>query len=154
MLALCFLGIASISEIRTRRFSNWGTHPALVAVAAWRLLNGEWQFLLLWGVWYYIWMRGWYGGGDAKVLMFVTGVWLGWGYPIALAVGLALVYVLWAYWLKRGDLLVWLLTVPMYVEKGMPVDRDKVFVIPVTIVTLAYNFPYDWYLNMLAVLLA
>ena len=153
ILALGFLGIASLSEMRVRRFSNWGTHPALVAVAAWRLLDGEWQFLLVWGVWFYFWLQGWYGGGDAKVLMIVTAVWLGWEYLIYLAVGLALIYGLWAFLQKRGHFLVWLQTVPVYAHNDMPVERDKVFVIPVTSVTLVYNFPYSWSLNMLAGLL-
>ena len=99
-----------------------------------------WQVLLVWALWFYFWQRGWYGGGDAKVLMIVTGVWLGWEYLAWLAVGLALVYGFWAFLSKRGRFLVWLQTVPLYAGAGeeLPVERDKVFVIPLTVITAAF----------------
>lgn len=73
------------------------TLPALAAVAGWRLFEGEWQFLFVWAVCFYFWLRGWYGGGDAKVLMVVTGVWTGWPYLLWLSAGLAFIYGIWAF---------------------------------------------------------
>lgn len=85
LLAL-YLAAAGVWDLRTRRVPNFLTLPALALVLAWRVARiviavragqpalPELTFMVYWaGIWP-LWVAGAIGGGDAKLLMVLFGI--------------------------------------------------------------------------------
>lgn len=64
-----WLVAVAVWDWRRAIIPNWLTLPVMLAAGGWRLYQGRWYVLLVWGLLYLIWRVNIVGGGDAKLLM-------------------------------------------------------------------------------------
>ena len=70
-----WLGVMSVSDLRSRQVSNWLTLPPLAGILIWQLAHGRWQPLIPLPALYLLWRLNIMGGADAKVLMALFALW-------------------------------------------------------------------------------
>jgi len=79
-----YLVIIIVYDLKTRTIPNWLTLPAIVGVLAWQFCKSAltvqplWAVLVVlvfWTALLVLWVINLYGGGDAKLLMVLFGLW-------------------------------------------------------------------------------
>lgn len=105
-----YLIVAAVYDFRTQRVPNWLTVPPLVAILGWRVVHLEFVFLLYWAGCLAIWLLNGIGGGDAKLLMGMFGIFprLELLYLFLIFAGVSLAVVLFVRYARLGKLKMWL----------------------------------------------
>lgn len=149
--AMAGMSIGCRYELKLRRFPNWLSLPMLLVVAVWRVLTGDpihWLvlFVAVWGYFYWAWTRGFMGGGDAKGLMVLSGLWPTWQAMLAFLVWLAATLFLYGLgavlFHNRGNLgKTWrrLLTLHAHFVSNEPaLPKKEMLLVPAVISTMLF----------------
>lgn len=97
-----YLVLVSAWDLYQGRVPNFLTLPLMIALLGWRLIGLEIGFLFYWVGCYIFWSTGVIGGGDAKLLMILFGLFpqVSFFYTLIAIAGIMLVAVLLARYAK------------------------------------------------------
>ena len=73
-----YLAIVIVCDLRTRTIPNRLTLPVMAGVLGWQFYKTGWAALVVLPFWagiFALWTAHLYGGGDAKLLMVLVGLW-------------------------------------------------------------------------------
>ncbi len=103
-----FLLVAALCDLRTLHVPNWLTLPALVGVLGWQVCHFDLAFVPFWIGCLLAWHLNAVGGGDAKVLMVLFGLFpdATLVYVFLVVAGVALVALLGIRYARAGSLCV------------------------------------------------
>jgi Flp pilus assembly protein protease CpaA len=97
VILTAYLVVLAFWDWRSGKVPWYLTLPAMLTAGVWQVWQGHWEILGVWLVIFLLWVLRFYGGGDAKVLMFL----------FALFPAERLIYVLVAVALVAGLPLLW-----------------------------------------------
>jgi Flp pilus assembly protein protease CpaA len=130
MLAL-FIGI-SINDFKTRRVPNAVTYPLMFIGIVRAIAFGDGIFLLYWAVFFTLWSARFMGGGDAKLLMGLFGLFpdsqLAWFVAVSVLVT-GLPYLAYKYrhqWRTIPRTLFWRLLTRQFLPSQAEFEKDAV----------------------------
>ena len=110
VVATAYLAIAALWDWRTARVPNWLTLPALGGVLGLNVVLTRWDFLPYWLGIFAIWHLGILGGGDAKLLMVLFGLFPSYAFLVTtlVVVGGIFAVLLLIRYLRSGGVKAWL----------------------------------------------
>ncbi len=71
VILTAYLVVLAIGDWRTSKIPWYLTLPPMLAAGVWQVWQGHGEILGVWLVIFLLWVLRFYGGGDAKVLMFL-----------------------------------------------------------------------------------
>jgi Flp pilus assembly protein protease CpaA len=71
VMLTAYLAVLAVWDWRSGKVPWYLTLPAMLTAGVWQVWQGHWEILGVWLVIFLLWVLRFYGGGDAKLLMFL-----------------------------------------------------------------------------------
>ncbi len=71
VILTAYLVVLSVWDVCSGKMPWYLTLPAMLTAGVWQVWQGHWEILVVWLVIFLLWVLRFYGGGDAKLLMFL-----------------------------------------------------------------------------------
>ncbi len=122
----------SVNDLRTRLVPNYVTYPLMIVGVARAVVLGDAAFLVFWLVCFFLWVARFMGGGDAKLLMGLFGLFPDMEFAWAIAVSVlatGIPYLIFKYrgrWRSALKRLVWRLVTRQLLPSEEEFDEKAV----------------------------